>query len=228
MSKGFLFLFIYLISILLIVPSLSKLFGREPLPISSSGNLRPLTSLTYLLNRHYVKSELKIIVLSVADNMANDDRGSSVQYLDANFPFFDSFPLNPHLSHNDSKKLDLAFYYIDKRTGKKTNTCPSPIGYGICEEPGAGETSTSAYCEKRGYWQYSFLQKVVPQRGKEYYLFDESRTRKLLNLLTAQPGLEKLFIEPHLKERMGLKSNKIRFHGCQAVRHDDHIHVQLQ
>ncbi|MFT5619364.1 MAG: hypothetical protein ACI85I_002607, partial [Arenicella sp.] len=38
----------------------------------------------------------------------------------------------------------------------------------------------------------------------------------------------KVFIEPHLKTRLGLENySKIRFHGCQAVRHDDHIHVQL-
>ena len=30
------------------------------------------------------------------------------------------------------------------------------------------------------------------------------------------------------KTRLLLTSDKIRFHGCQAVRHDDHIHVQLK
>ena len=33
---------------------------------------------------------------------------------------------------------------------------------------------------------------------------------------------------PHLKARLGLNSNKVRFHGCHAVRHDDHFHVQLK
>jgi hypothetical protein len=27
---------------------------------------------------------------------------------------------------------------------------------------------------------------------------------------------------------LGLTNNKIRFHGCHAVRHDDHLHVQLK
>jgi len=38
----------------------------------------------------------------------------------------------------------------------------------------------------------------------------------------------KIFIEPHLVKRLKLASNKIRFQGCRAVRHDDHLHVQLR
>jgi len=43
-----------------------------------------------------------------------------------------------------------------------------------------------------------------------------------------QPNLGKVFVEPHLKTRMKLVDSKIRFHGCGAVRHDDHIHIQLK
>ena len=49
----------------------------------------------------------------------------------------------------------------------------------------------------------------------------------MLNILH-QPNLGKVFIEPHLKDRMKLTNSKIRFHGCGAVRHDDHIHIQLK
>ena len=36
-----------------------------------------------------------------------------------------------------------------------------------------------------------------------------------------------LLLEPHLKTRLKLeKYDKIRFQGCRAARHDDHIHVQ--
>ncbi len=44
------------------------------------------------------------------------------------------------------------------------------------------------------------------------------------------PMLTYRFVDrkPHLKTRLKLSSAKIRFHGCQAVRHDDHIHVQLR
>jgi hypothetical protein len=37
-----------------------------------------------------------------------------------------------------------------------------------------------------------------------------------------------MIVQPHLKSRLKLKSTKIRFHGCKAVRHDDHIHIQLK
>lgn len=41
-------------------------------------------------------------------------------------------------------------------------------------------------------------------------------------------AIGKLFLEPHLKSRWRLGAyDKIRFHGCKAVRHDDHLHIQL-
>ena len=49
-----------------------------------------------------------------------------------------------------------------------------------------------------------------------------------LDLFNKNNYIEKVFIEPHLKTRLNLTSNKIRFHGCQAVRHDDHIHLQVK
>ncbi len=58
--------------------------------------------------------------------------------------------------------------------------------------------------------------------------FDESANRWLLEAITADDRIGKVFVEPHLKRRIGQSGNdKIRFHGCAAVRHDDHIHVQL-
>jgi hypothetical protein len=86
----------------------------------------------------------------------------------------------------------------------------------------------AGYCGGKGFWQYSLLPKIVSQRNKNDFEFDELRTKRLVQLLTAQKDIGKLFIEPHLKKRLGLNDAKIRFHGCQAVRHDDHIHVQLK
>ena len=153
--------------------------------------------------------------------------GTTVNYLDANFPFIDHFPLFPHLSHNDGRKLDLAFFYDDK-ADMDSNECPSFIGYGVSEDPLPGEENTAVFCARKGYWQYSFLTAVVPQGNKADFTFDAERTGALINLLASSEGIGKIFIEPHLKQRLRLKSAKIRFHGCQAVRHDDHIHVQLK
>jgi hypothetical protein len=73
-----------------------------------------------------------------------------------------------------------------------------------------------------------FLTKVISQNNKKDFTFDSVRTRELVNLLEGQPAIGKIFIEPHLITRLSLTTDKIRFHGCQAVRHDDHIHIQLQ
>ena len=160
--------------------------------------------------------------------MSNKFPGTIINYLDANFPFVNKFPLLPHLSHNDGKKLDLSFHYNDSGTGLMTNDVPSFIGYGICEEPKDGEENKPEDCEKKGFWQYNLLRNNVSQANKDKLTFDNKRTRELVNSFASQDGLGKIFIEPHLKTRLGLNSSKIRFHGCQAVRHDDHIHVQLK
>jgi hypothetical protein len=222
------FLFLYLIATLAIIPLIAKPLGRVPMPVIQTNGLQPLNVTTCLLNRHYVRPALHQTAVEVARQMNYQFPGTIVNYLDAGFPFINKFPLVPHLSHNDGKKLDLAFCYIDNRTGQPTNQAPSIIGYGISEQPHANEVNTAAICTGKGYWQYSFMMTIIPQGNKRYFTFDSSRTKKLVNLFAAAPAIGKIFIEPHLKIRLGITGNKVRFHGCQAVRHDDHIHVQLK
>jgi len=69
--------------------------------------------------------------------------------------------------------------------------------------------------------------KIYPQNNKKNFTFDSTKTKELVNLFASKPTIEKIFIEPYLKTRLKLTSNKIRFHGCEAVRHDDHVHVQI-
>lgn len=220
------FLALYTLTTFVLVPFIARPFGRVPLPVNEQGSLKPLTLLTPLLNRHYVRPELRQIAREAALRMTEKFPGTTVNYLDANFPFLDRFPLIPHLSHNDGEKLDLAFFYDDK-AGMDSNENPSFIGYGVNEDPLPGEENTAAFCAQKGYWQYSFLTALVPQGNKTDFTFDAERTGALINLLASSEGIGKIFIEPHLKQRLRLKSDKIRFHGCQAVRHDDHLHIQL-
>jgi hypothetical protein len=222
------FILLYTIATFLIVPVLANPFGRVRLPLSTGNNLRPLTFLTCLLNRNYVREELRAVALQVAADMNKIYPGTVVNYLDCNFPFFNGFPLFPHLSHNDGRKLDLAFCYNDRQTMQETNATPSPIGYGICEEPTAAEKNTAAFCAEKGYWQYSFLKNVVPQGSKNDFLFYPQKTKALVELFANDSRIGKIFIEPHLQSRLHITGTKIRFHGCRAVRHDDHIHVQLK
>ncbi|MEO8470643.1 MAG: hypothetical protein ABI477_00580 [Chryseolinea sp.] len=219
---------IYLIVALLVVPLLAKPLGRVPLPIWSNPHLKPAHVWTALLNRNYVKPQLKDIASKVSESMSAQYTDITVNYLDANFPFIDNFPLFPHRSHSDGKKLDISFQYNNRDTGKPTNDVPSIIGYGVCEEPKDKEENIAAYCEEHGHWQYSLLQKIVPQCNKQKFVLDEERTKDLVNGFASQKGIGRIFIERHLKKRLRIRSFKVRFQGCEAVRHDDHIHVQLK
>jgi hypothetical protein len=226
--KLVLFLLIYTFSTFLLVPLIAKPFGRVPLPYTETNNLQPLNFLTCFLNRNYVAIELREPVFRVANQMNSIYPGTTINYLDANFPFINNFPLFPHLSHNDGKKLDLSFCYNDAKSGQETNKCPSFIGYGIVEEPTANEMNTAASCAENGNWEYSLLSKIVSQKNKVNFSFNKDKTRSLVTLFASEKSIGKIFIEPHLKIRLGLTSNKIKFQGCKSVRHDDHVHIQLK
>ena len=174
-----------------------------------------------------MRPELKEQLLSTSNLMSKAYPGTKTNYLDANFPFFDGFPLPPHLSHNDGKKIDLAFYYTEHE--ELSNKAPSFIGYGVYEEPGSGEVNFPENCHSKGFWQYSLIGHFIPEWSKSKYSLDEERTIRLILLLAKHSNTSKIFIEPHLKVRWKLTDyNNIRFHGCHAVRHDDHIHVQMR
>lgn len=160
--------------------------------------------------------------------MENKFPNTIISYLDANFPFYNGFPLLPHLSHNDGKKLDVAFFYKNEFGNELNRKAPSFIGYGVFEEPRSGEYNAPENCENKGFWQYSILEKFVPQWNKDDMIFDSKRTKSMIQFMLQEENTGKIFIEPHLKTRLGLNNNKIRFHGCRAVRHDDHVHLQIK
>jgi hypothetical protein len=227
-AKVLSFLTLYFLFVFVIVPLIAKQFGRVPMPLIESNHVRPVNIWTSLLNRNYVRPELRQATFDVASLMNDKYPGSTLNYLDANFPFINKFPLVPHLSHNDGKKLDVSFFYLDAVTGKYTEEVPSWLGYGVCEEPRSGEFDRPAECEQKGYWQYSFMSRNISQKNKDKYPFDPTRTKDLVNFYVNHQAIGKVLIEPHLKTRLRLTSNKVRLHGCNAVRHDDHIHVQLK
>lgn len=218
------FLLTYLVFTLVLVPQAAKVGGRIPLPITKSGNLIPHNYITPLLNRHYVKPALKRDLLAIADETNKGNSLLKVSYLDANFPFIDGFPLLPHLSHNDGRKIDICFYYQkDKIAG---NLKPARSGYGAYVNPTSKEHNQTRVCKDKGYWQYDFT-KLLTLGSRDDLTFDASNTRRLVDRIVSKPSTQKLLIEPHLKTRLGLTNSKIRFQGCHAVRHDDHIHYQI-
>lgn len=224
------FLILYLSISLLLIPPIAKQYGRVPLPwfASETEPLKPLNWMFCLLNRHYVRPALKVELIHAAQQLAKKYPASQLVYLDADFPFLEHFPLLPHRSHHDGKKVDVAFLYKDESGNMLHGGSPSIIGYGVCESPRKGEYNTTTVCENKGYWQYGALEKIIPQWRKSSYQFDAVRTKFLTTHFATRAKIGKIFIEPHLKTRLGLSSySKIRFHGCPAVRHDDHLHIQL-
>lgn len=218
---------IYLLFTFFIIPPLANHFGRVPLPLYSD-TIKPLNVMTCILNRHYVRPKLKSNITNASIEISKKYPNTIVSYLDANFPFYNGFPLLPHLSHSDGKKLDIAFLYKNRAGKEINNIAPSFIGYGVYEVPKKEEYNMPQDCKNKRFWQYDILQNFVPQWNKDKMIFDENRTKSLIKLLVKEPTTSKIFIEPHLKKRLGLNSNKIRFHGCRAVRHDDHIHLQIK
>ncbi|MEM8908292.1 MAG: hypothetical protein AAGD05_10645 [Bacteroidota bacterium] len=228
-GRGLQFCGLYLLACFALTPPLARHFGRVPLPFyaTSQAPMQPASLLSCLSNRHYVRPLLRNTAIAVAQQMRQQNADFILIYLDANFPFWDGFPLWPHRSHDDGKKLDIAFVYQNE-LGTLAHGTPSMLGYGVVEPPLKGESDQPALCEKKGHWQYSLLQRMTLGIWRKSYRFDLRRTQQLIRLLAHQKSVGKIFIEPHLRQRMRLnKLKKVRFHGCAAVRHDDHIHLQL-
>ncbi|WP_034061994.1 hypothetical protein [Lacinutrix jangbogonensis] len=220
LKKTIAFPILYLVFNLIIIPPIAEYFGRVQLPVFKE-NLKPRNLFYPLLFRNYVVPELNKLLIESSQNLVNDN--IKIVYLDANFPFFDGFPLLPHRSHNDGKKIDICFIYKTKN-GKITDEKPALSGYGVYVK----DKYSSQSCIKKGYWQYDFTKYLT--LGKINDLdFDTTSTKKLILTFISKKETQKIFIEPYLKQNLGLINyNKIRFHGCNAVRHDDHIHLQVK
>lgn len=219
------FSLLYLITTFFIVPNVSPIFGREK--IKETEFVQAHSFFYKLANRNYVRPKLNEAISKIASDFEKNNKGIKLIYLDANFPFIDKFPLLPHLSHNDGKKIDISLIY-ENQNGKLTNKKPSVSGYGVYEGPTNKEYNQIFICKNKGNWQYDFPKYLSLGKINKEIKFSKNGTRELSDLIVKQKSVGKLFIEPHLKQRLNLNSRKVRFHGCQAVRHDDHIHFQLK
>ncbi len=219
------FVGLYLFATFLIIPNLAPIFGREK--IKETEFVKAGSFFYRLANRNYVRPELNKAIGKIASEFENQNSGIKMIYLDANFPFIDKFPLLPHLSHNDGKKVDISLIY-ENTNGQLTNMKPSISGYGVFEGPQKGEYDQISICKNKGNWLYDFPKYLTLGKINKDIKFSNNGTRNLANLIVKQNEIGKMFIEPHLKNRLNLTSGKVRFHGCGAVRHDDHIHFQLK
>ncbi|MEJ1993028.1 MAG: hypothetical protein P8X50_15425 [Maritimibacter sp.] len=193
-------------------------FGRVPLSCFGDGSLKVQSWMYCALNRNYVSPDLKEVLLQTADEMNRRFPETDTLVLDANFPFVTGFPLLPHLSHDDGEKADLAFYYQDE-TGYLRGATRSPIGYFAFENgPSDGPRSWPTL-----RWDLAALQPFWRDLDLE-----TGRISAVLQILSDDDRIGKIFIEPHLVETLGVRHSKVRFQGCRAARHDDHIHLQLR
>lgn len=195
----------------------APLTGRVALSCFDQGALQMQSWVYCATNRSYVSPELKEVLEDTAQAMEAQFPGTVTQVLDGNFPFLVGFPLLPHLSHDDGEKVDLAFYYADD-TGYRSGVTKSPIGY-FAFEPGS-TTCPKVWPSLR--WDFAALQGMWPDLA-----LDIGRNRAVLQILAEDPRVGKIYVEPHLQKTLGVAHAKIRFQGCRAARHDDHIHFQL-
>lgn len=212
---------VYLFATFLVIPFVAPLFGRER--VLHSETIKPSNYTTVLLNRNYVRPKLNKLLTNTSKNL----KGIKIHYLDANFPFVNKFPLLPHLSHNDGKKIDLSLIY-ETLEGVISPCQKSVSGYGVFEAPKNNESNQIEKCKTNGYFQYDYPKYLTFGKINSSLNFSKVGTRALIHSLLKNNSLEKLFIEPHLKQRLDIQDSRVRYHGCRAVRHDDHIHIQVK
>jgi hypothetical protein len=142
-------LILYVMVTLTVVPVLARIGGRMALPIFATEKtpVAPRSFLFVLFNRNYVKKDARDVVLQAARRLRQAHPGSVVYYLDAGFPFWNQFPMLPHLSHNRGEAVDLTFCYELKNHPERFTKSPSPIGYFLYEGP--KEYEIQPYSDKR-------------------------------------------------------------------------------
>lgn len=195
----------------------APVFGRVPVPCTGE-MLRAQSWVYCALMRNFVTPEVLAVAEDAAGTVAGEFPGTVTLALDGGFPFLDGMPLLPHLSHDDGDKLDFAFFYADSR-GYVPGRTASPLGYFAFLRLGE-ETCPPVWATLR--WEMGWFQPLVREMALE-----PDRTRALIRALVANPRVGKVFVEPPVAAVLGLQDAKLRFQGCRAARHDDHVHVQL-
>jgi hypothetical protein len=220
------FLAFYLLVNFFIVPPLAKWqCGRVPLPVFNHPSLKPHSTIYFcLLNHHYVRPSVKKSCENVAEKLAEKFPGTKTFYLDANFPFFDGYPLEPHFTHRNGTTVDVALHWLDAETEKPISGAPIWLAYGASASPIHNEVDMETKCNN---WYRSIGMNIARHFYEEKnYRLDEAITAEMVRLFAQEKLVRKILLEPHLKTRLGLgRLDKIRFQGCKAARHDDHIHV---
>lgn len=201
------------------VQVVAPMTGRVALPCFGAP-LRAQSVMYCALMRNFVTPDLAQVAMDAAVRVEEAFPGTVTLALDGGFPFFDGVPLLPHLSHDDGEKLDLAFHYASADGGYLPGQTRSPLGYFAFAALDAPEDCPPVALTLR--WRMQWTQPWFAALEVE-----PLRTTALVRALLADPRVGKVFLEPPLAAAWGLVDAKLRFQGCRAARHDDHIHVEL-
>lgn len=196
--------------------------GLVTLPCDGSTPLEPVKDRYCRLDRHFVTPAARDALVAAAEAVTAHYPDEVLRFMDASGA--DGVkPFPPHLSHGDGRQIDLGLYYTD-RAGRPLANFPDTTRYGgywPAEPPRPGEQIA---CPGG---RVGRAEKPDPPANRPWRL-DEAKTRALVEALIADPRVRRILIEPHLERRLGLWGHpKLRFAGCQAARHDDHLHVDF-
>lgn len=217
------FVVCYLLVSALVVPPLAGLGGRVALPCWS-GTPSPVSWFYCLTNRHYGTPALVATVGAVAARVAASHPGTIIAYLDASHPFDWGVPLVPHFGHGSGREIDLGLFYAHHDGEERPLGGAWWLGYGAFRP--AERVSDADVCAGRDgpfRWNLRWLQGLFGDLE-----LDRRRTSTLVAALLRERRVERLFIEPGLASALGMQDPRVRFAGCHAARHDDHVHVRIR
>lgn len=215
----------YAIALLLLVPLLAGLVDRVPLPAHNSDYIRPANYLTILFARNYVKSDLRETVIEVAGEFGNKHPEARVVYMDGGYALSRFIPMWPHKAHNSGASLDLAYIYEDPETNDILTSSPSWTGYGVYAYSKLSNTQKKCI-EKNSSYSFTSIMGITFFKGA--YEVNEKLSQELIRMFHKKKKIDKILVEENLIRTLGLrKFRKVKYAGCESVRHDDHFHIEL-
>ena len=214
----------YILGSITIVPIVAAQFNFVPLPCYSSRSvLKPQTQMTCVLNRHYVKSNVRDGLLTLSRQLSRRYDNVDIRFLDGGHPF-GVIPPFPNFSHRNGRSIDLAFLWKDD-LGNQT-TSPSPIGYGGYTNPTQTRNCSSEELLKilnipiSLRWNLTWAQSLFPKRN-----LDTNKTRTMISYAASNPDILAIYLEPSLHNAVGSKNGKTMANPCSWLRHDDHLQL---
>ena len=152
-----------------------------------TNHLQPLNILTCLLNRNYVRPELKRQHLMLQNKWTTNSRGRLQTIWTLTFLSLTSFLLFLTLATMTVKNLTFLFVIVTTRQANlQMNVHRLWLRY--LRRGTTWWRKHRWFCVGKGFWQYTFMTKVIAQDNKQDFTFDIEKTRELVNLFFDTAG----------------------------------------